>query len=139
MSAAKARTPRMARTALGAETIPLAGVSITIARRKLFGRDGTVTFDGERLATALRYVALTCPNLEHFSDAESVAIELAGIAEICKGLSDDADLGAVDCHAVFNALFCRLDDLASRVNAGGDRLNKLEMLTITRKPAVVAP
>ena len=126
------RTPKPA-----AETLPLAGVSITIPKPKLFSSDDeTITFDGERLAEVLRYVALSCPNLEMFTAASSCAIELAGIAQTCKGLSD-AIPEEIDCAAVFHALYRRLDDLAARMNARDD-YNKLETVTITRKLAEVA-
>jgi hypothetical protein len=36
---------------------------------------------------------------------------------------------------VLHALYCRLDDLASRINAGAHNFTKMEALTITRKPA----
>jgi hypothetical protein len=126
------RKPRTA-SKPAAETIPLAGVSIKIARPKIFSSDEeTVTFDGERLAGALRWVALACPNLDMFTSAEGVAIELAGVAQICKGLSEaDPDFNA---DQVLHALYCRLDDLASRINAG-EHYSKLAALTITRKPA----
>ena len=133
----KAGAPRPA-----AETIPLADVSITIPKPRIFSADeagATVTFSGELLANALRYIALACPNLEFFTDAEGPAIELAGIADICNGLSESDLHGApVDCHAVFHALYQRLDDLAARINAKLDHSSKLESVTITRKPAEVA-
>jgi hypothetical protein len=135
MSAAKARKPRTTTPKPAAETLPLADVSITIAKPKLFtNEEETVTFDGERLAEALRYVALSCPNLERFTDASYSAIELAGIAETCKGLSD-ANPGEIDSPAVFHALYRRLDDLASRINAGEHNYTKMTHVTITRKPA----
>jgi hypothetical protein len=141
MKAAKVRKSRTANPKPAAETIPLAGVSITIPKPSMFTNaqndEKTVTFDGDRLASALRYIALVCPNLDRFTDPGIVGLEVAAIAEECLAMSD-TDLAAsnIDCNAVFWSISNRLSDLAHQINAKDrDGWNKLESVTITRKPA----
>jgi hypothetical protein len=121
------------------ETIPLADVQITVGIPRLFTNgdsDKKVTFDGERLGAALRWVALTCPNLDYFTDEQSVSLELTGIGETCRALIDvDFDMASVDCNAVFAALSRRLLDLAHRINAKEPGCTE-KTLTITRGKAV---
>jgi hypothetical protein len=120
------------------EILPLAGVSITVTKPKLYSTDTeTVTFDGARLAAALRYIALTSPSLDLFTDATYTAIELDGIAKTCSILGE----GDYEVHgepaAVFHALYRRLDDLASRINAG-HVIGAADSITITRKSATAS-
>lgn len=67
------------------ETLPLESVAITVTRPRLFGdeqeEEVPVTISGERLGEILRWAALACPNLEYFTKADIIGLELAGIAD----------------------------------------------------------
>lgn len=137
MSTAKAaRKPRKpGATKPESETLSLAGVSITVTKPALFTSDKeTVTFGGEALAAALRWIALACPNLGHFTEPRYVGYELAGIAEQCRAIAD-ADLEKIpaDHSALWGSLADRLRDLAARISAGQYTVDTPE-ITITRKP-----
>ena len=142
MSPAKAGKPRTATPKPGAETLPLSGVSITITKPKLFTNDEekTVTIKGKALSGLLRWAVLAWPALNDDLDhSASVALELVGIAEQCRAMGDaQLEMIPIDCNAVFCSLGDRLRDLAHRINAFDKDWNKLESLTITRKPAEVA-
>jgi hypothetical protein len=134
MTTPKARRPRKA-SKPASETIPLAGVSITIAKPKLFTNDEeTVTFDGKALGDALRWISLACPNLPRFTAPTSVGLELAGIAEQCRAIGDaNLELIPSDHNALWCSVADRLRDLAARISAG--QTVDTPEITITRKPA----
>jgi hypothetical protein len=123
------------------ETLPLSGVSITITPPSPFTEPADiepVTFEGETLAHALRWVALTCPSLHYFTNPQSVSLELMGVAELCRAVGDaNLEMIPSDHNAMWCSVADRLRDLAHRIHAGDPHYKKLdqEMLTITRKAA----
>jgi hypothetical protein len=143
MSARKARKPKAPKTSTpkpDRETIPLAALSITVTPPTYFTttKSEPVTFEGEALAAALRWIALNCPNVPFFTNPQRVGFELMGVAEQCRAIGDaDLEVIPADSNALFCSLADRLKDLAYRIAAGDKHYRKLEddMVTITRKPA----
>jgi hypothetical protein len=143
MSAAKVRRPKASKTPSAKpdrETIPLAALSITITPPSYFTttKSEPVTFEGEALAAALRWITLNCPNVPYFTNPQRVGLELIGVAEQCRAIGDaDLEIIPADSNALFCSLADRLKDLAYRIAAGDERYRKIEndMVTITRKPA----
>jgi hypothetical protein len=134
MTATKASKPRKATPKPDRETIPLAGVSITVTPPDPFAQPADikpVTFEGEALAGALRWVAMTCPNLEYFTSPRGVGFELVGIADHCRAISDAGSLES----SLWTSMADRLRDLAYRILAADAEGQRIEgdTVTITRK------